>query len=83
MYSTTIQTERMYVYVANSSPLFETSIAAYSSAFNTWSQLESHSDCLSDPMIMKPDNSQQMLYYVQRVLYTISFITCNCDVNLS
>ena len=69
--STTIQTERMYVYVANSSPLLHTLTAVYSSAFNTWSRLESYSDCLSDPVIIKPDNSQQMSFYVRRILYTI------------
>ena len=62
---------RKDVYVANSSLLFETLIAVYSSDFNTWSRLESHSDCLSDPVIIKPDNSQQMSYYARRMLYTI------------
>ena len=62
---------RKDVYVANSSPLFETLNAVYSAAFNTWSRLESHSDCLSDPAIIKLDDSQQMQYYVRRILYSI------------
>ena len=61
----------MEVYVANSSPLFETLNAVYSSAFNTWSRLKSHSYCLSDSAIIKPDHSQQMSYYVRRILYNI------------
>ena len=57
------------VYVANSSPLFETLNAVYSSALNTWSRLESHSSCLSDWVIIKLDNAQQMSYYAY--FYTI------------
>ena len=53
--------------VANSSPLFETLNAFYSSALNTWSRLESHSDCLSDSAIMKLDNSQQISCYARRI----------------
>ena len=57
------------VYVANSSPLFETLNAVNSSALNTWSRLESHFGCLSDSAIIKLDNSQQISYYVY--FYTI------------
>ena len=51
------------VYVVDSSPLFETLNAVYSSALNTWSRLESHSGCLSDWAIIKLDNSQQISHY--------------------
>ena len=57
------------VYVANSSPLFETLNAVYSSALNTWWQLESQSGCLSDWAIIKLDNYQQISYY--SYFYTI------------
>ena len=57
------------VYVANSSPLFEKLNTVYSSALNTSSRLESHSGCLSDSVIIKRDNSQQISYYVY--FYTI------------
>ena len=59
------------VYMANSSPLFETLHAAYFLAFNIWPWLEGHPDCLSDSVIKKTDNSQQMSYYVWRILYAI------------
>ena len=46
------------VYVANSSPFFGTLNDVYSSAFNTWPRLESHSDCLSNSVIIKPNKCQ-------------------------
>ena len=48
----------MEVYVAFSSPLFETLNVVYSSP-STRPWLESHADCLSDSVITKPDNSQK------------------------
>ena len=60
---------RKEVYVANSSPLFETLNAVYSPALYTLSRLESHSGYLSHSAIIKLDNSQQISYYVY--FYTI------------
>ena len=69
------------IYVANSSPLFETLKAVYSSALNTWSRLESHSGCSF--RLSNYKTRQFPTIFILRVFLHYLFVRCNPNGNLS